>query len=205
MRNIQVFAIGCAILVALGFAAVPAKADTWQLTESNVDLGVSGNFVSVSITVTGDTATFTVTANSSLLNAGSNFGIEKFGFNTSLNNISPCEISLQNGWSVKTNQQLDGFGSFQFETKGYGYSRMQQLSFSITDPSINSAAQFYAANSQGYDFAAEVAGFNSTTGQTSAFFSDDPDCHHNVPEPSAMFLVGPCLAGLVVFNAKLRT
>ena len=186
--------------------AAQAKADTWQLTQSNVDLGVSGNFVSVTVSVTGDTAKFTVDANNNLLGGGSNFGVDKFSFNTALGSITPAEISLQNGWSVNTNQNESSFGSFEFEHKGLVYSRKDPLTFSITDPSITSASQFYAADSKGYHFVAEVAGFLSPDGQTSAFFGDNPNTPRPIPtpEPSAMFLMVSGLAGLAVFKRKLE-
>jgi hypothetical protein len=192
--------IFCAVMAALGLGRPRAQADTWQLTQSNVALGVSGDFVSVTISVTGDTATFTVIANTSLLNAGSNFGIDRFGFNTAICDITPVEISLQSGWSVRTNRNESSCGTFDFEYKGAGNSRAQPLVFSITDPDIASASQFYEANASGYSFVAEVAGFSPLNGQTSAFFADNPDHPVKVSEPSGIFLLSSGLAGLAVFK-----
>lgn len=193
----------CTVILAMLLGGAQVEADTWQLTQSNVSLGESGNFVSVTISVTGDTATFTVTANTSLLVPHSNFGIDKFGLNTTLSSITPSDFSVQSGWSVKTNQTEDGFGNFDFEIKGNGSHRAQPLTFSITDPSINSASQFVDTSSGGYYFASEVAGFQPLNWQTSAFFGSNSNRPVPTSESSSILLLSSGLAGIVVFR-KLK-
>jgi hypothetical protein len=202
MRTDKLFQVACAIIVVIGLAVAEAGATTWNLNDSNVDLGITGNFASVGINVTGHTATFTVDANQALLGTGSNFGIDKFFFNTALSSITAADFAVQSGWRVITGANASTFGSFDFEYKGTGGSRIDPLTFTVSDSSITSALDFYQANSNGSNFVAHIAGFNALNGQTSAFFSDGPVPPAPVPEPSTFILFGAGLTGILFLKRK---
>ena len=188
----------CAFLAILGLVVTQAKATTWDLNTSNVNLGISGNFASVDISVTGNTATFTIDANQALLGGGDNFGIDKFFFNTTLSGITASDFSAVSGWDIRTSQNASDFGLFEFLYKGTGSTRMDPLTFTITDSSITSALDFYDANSSGFHFVAHIAGFSDLNGNTSAFFGDGAP----VPEPGTIVLLGAGLLGLGLFGRK---
>jgi len=191
----------CACLVILGLVVTQAKATTWDLNTSNENLGISGNFATVDIGVNDKTATFTIAANLDIFTPGSNFGIDKFFFNTTLSGITAGDFIVADGWTVKTSQNASSFGDFEFLYKGTGDSRINPLNFSITDSSITSALDFYDANSSGFHFVAHIAGFSDLNGNTSAFFGDGAP-GAPVPEPGTIVLLGAGLLGLGLFGRK---
>jgi hypothetical protein len=188
-----------AIVLVLGLA-INANATIWNLDVSNVNLGISGNFATVDVSVSGHVATFRVDANQALLGSGTNFGIDKFFFNTTLASITASDFSANSGWTANKNTNgTGGFGAFELNYIGKGNSRVDPLFFTITDTSITSAMNFYEANADGHHFVAHIAGFPCKNGQTSAFFTDG---NHKVSEPSMMLLFGSGLLGLGLFRFK---
>lgn len=174
-----------AIMISFALLPLTAGATTiTNLTISNEDLGVSGTFAVVSVTVSGNTATFTVDANEALLGAGTNFGIQTFGFNSAVT-LSASDFTLPVGWDVDFGSNLSMFGIFYSDVNGK--PRYDPLVFSITNSSITSEDQFYVANAGGYHYAAHIAGFSELNGQTSAWFSDGP---MSIPEPGTLILLG---------------
>ena len=202
MKTNKLFQIACSIIIVLGLAVAEAKATTWSLSDSNVDLGITGNFASVSINVTGNTATFIVDANQALLGTGSNFGIDKFFFNTNLTSITAADFAAIPNWSVINGSNASSFGMFDFEYKGTGSSRIDPLTFAISNSSIISELNFYQPNTDGSHFVAHIAGFGALKGQTSAFFSDGLTPPAPVPEPSTFILFGAGLAGILLLKRK---
>ena len=204
MRLHKLITTLCVFLMILGLVVTQANATTWDLNRSNVDLGITGAFATVDISVVGNTATFNINANEALLVppvTGGNFGIDKFFFNTTLSGIEVGDITFAPGWEVKTSENASEFGLFEFEYKGTGNSRINPLTFTITDSSILLPGNFYEANNDGFHFAAHIAGFTPLNGWDSAFFADG-DQSTPVPEPGTIVLLGAGLLGLGLFGRK---
>lgn len=199
-RNVLLSTVMMAITISLMLLPLTAQATTiTNLTFSNEDLGLSGNFAVVSVTVAGNEAAFSVDANEALLGAGANFGIQSFGFNSTLD-LTQAVFSLPEGWGVVFNHNLSAFGIFYANPNGTGNVRKDPLEFKITASGITAESDFYVANEGGYHYTAHIAGFtNATTlgsdGRpiNSAWFADGPV---NIPEPEILTLFGLGLLAL---------
>lgn len=119
--------VSCA-LVCAGAWAVQAHAASvsFFMNQSNA-LPDGVNYLEVTVQDVGTDVQFTVTPLSPLTSsAGSNFGIQAFGFNT--NGLVPpltiANLLLPGGWSPAIgNQTMDGFGRFDVEASGTGSTR----------------------------------------------------------------------------------
>ncbi len=138
------------------------------------------------------------------LNAGSNFGIDKFFMNTTLDlscgmikNLSP------DNWKIFLNKNVAGFGRFDIRFMGGGKGRTDTFSFDIDYTSPVTDADFFvvsegnAGNGPGH-FAAHIAGF-SHEGFGSAHV------RNIIPEPASLLLIGSGLAGLLVVSRRKKT
>lgn len=170
---------------------VGAQAATVSYVLNLNNSGLSGNdYGVVTLTdLTGGGVQFTVTPQN--LTAGSNFGIQEFGFNSDLT-LNQSNYTLPVGWNFGTSKQMDGYGSFDDITSGNGSNRLDPLTFSVN---VGTIADYQIANTNGTNnggshnyFAAHIGGFNNG-GVTSAYFASDVA---PVPEPgsAAMMVVG---------------
>ncbi|NOX09823.1 MAG: VPLPA-CTERM sorting domain-containing protein [Gammaproteobacteria bacterium] len=155
--------------------------------------------------------------------AGSNYGIQAFGFNLpGIDDLSSrfggggdgkhhgkhgahhntgttgssFITGLPSGWGIKEDSNMSEFGDFDIRVAGKGSSRTRQLSFTINGVQMKDVDIYF--------FAAHVAGFNAIKQEghhkdkiTSAFFGNDEPRIHAVPLPASIWLFGAGLMGIV--------
>lgn len=203
-------------MAGLGLSAnVQAASVSYFLNQSNA-LADGPNYLRVTIDNAGapGAINFTVETLSALNSlASSNFGIQDFGFSTSipLTSISESNITgLPTGWIaniVPPPNQLDGFGRFEISAAGSGTTRADPLTFSISGvagDTINdySVLSTGTAGQGNVFYAAHVAGFCYGTGCTtsSAYFGGSTV----VPLPGAVWLFGSGLMGMAAVMRRNR-
>ncbi|MGX2032414.1 hypothetical protein [Methylocaldum gracile] len=159
-------------------------------------------------TTTSDDVVFSVDALSVLdSKAGTNYGIDTFAFNTTLNpgGFTANNFKLPSGWSLGSGN-ADGFGDFELKTDGGGQDRYDPVWFAITGINGDNASHYFAlsgknAGQGNYYFAAHVAGFNEalTGGTGGAWFAGSNGQPGTAPEPvpvpAAFWLFGSAVAG----------
>lgn len=195
-RRATGLALGLCALLAQGIAS--AASVSYYLDQSNTEGtwpdGV--NYVQVtifdSLSNPGDIE-FLVTPLAALTSsAGSNFGVQAFGFNSNFT-LTSANIIDPTGWSM-SGGNLDGFGGYQVREAGTGSNRQNPLSFRITGVTGDAPLDYAVAGAGGaqgtYFFAAHIAGM--TTGPGSAYFGGNTV----VPVPGAVWLFGPALGML---------
>jgi len=198
-----------ALLAAVAAAPVHATSVSYFLDKTNVSVLPDGvNYLQVTISdgVSGliDFQVDVLTDAFTPVSSG-NFGMDMFFFNydeaklgtvaaTSITNVNPDTWNI-----VEQKNSGGGFGFFQFELKGNGSSRVNQLLFSI-DGVTGDVPMDYAIggadflnNGSTEFFAAHVADFVTSDSTTSAKFAGSTA----VPVPAAVWLFGSGLLGLV--------
>lgn len=215
------------VTLALAFVTAgpaPAASISYYLNQSNA-LPDNVNYLKVTVSDDGlaapNTIYFRVEILGALLGiADTNFGIQRFAFNSS---IDPIDVAyrvqnLPSGWNLVVGQNVSGFGVFELVPTGKGGNRQSPvLTFSIdssgfpTDdifdyilhgscPSGGSPDDPYPMTcipTQGPAyFAAHVAGFSYPGGINSAYFGGDTPVNQVVPVPAAAWLLGSALGGL---------
>lgn len=166
--------------IVLASGMTYANAVTYYLNDTNLSgfnpTGVPDgtNYVSVTLEYDGSDPTqinFTVTPlDPPLIQSGSNYGIQNFGFN--LNGIAFNDITiidLDPNWSINQNANGDGFGNFDILLSDGGQYRQDPLSFSIAAVG-DTLDNYFAATNKGSYFAAHVTDIS-----TGAFTTQDPD------------------------------
>jgi hypothetical protein len=194
-------------LAALAAAGVTNAASvSYYLNQSNTEGswpdGVNYLQVTISDSISnpGDIE-FLVTPLASLtVSAGSNFGIQAFGFN-STQTLTGANIVDPVGWSTGSGN-LDGFGAYQVREDGTGSNRQNPLALRITGISGDVVGDYAVAGAGGaqgtYFFAAHVAGMTPVAGQTSAYFGGNTV----VPVPAAAWLFGSAFGLMGLLRRK---
>lgn len=216
-------------LVALGlvfiFSPCMVYADTVSiyLDQSNIaaptSLGDGINYLKVTIDdegVVGD-INFTVevlSPLSSLADSSTNFGIQKFGFNSKMgtSGITAANfVAIPDGWSLDAPPGTinnDGFGAFEMVLSDGGSNRLSSFRFSITGISGDTIDTYregsFKSNgdipSEGSVFyVAHVAGFTDPSGTaTSGYFGGLT----LVPLPAGFVLLFSALVSLTTFRKR---
>lgn len=196
------WALAAMALTAAG--AANAASVTYYLNQSNTEGSWPDNvnYLKVelfdSITNPGDIE-FRVTPLATLtVSAGTNFGIQAFGFN-STQTLTAANIVDPLGWTTGSGN-LDGFGMYQVREDGTGSNRQNPLSLRITGIIGDTLADYVVAGPGGaqgtYFFAAHVAGMTPVGGETSAYFGGNSPDIQIVPVPAAAWLFGSAFAAL---------
>jgi hypothetical protein len=213
-----------AVALTCLLSAAPASAATvsYFLDQSNA-LPDGTNYLMVTVSDDGqaspDTIFFRVEILDPLLSfAASNFGIQRFAFNST---IDPIDLvykigDLPAGWTVQVGTTISGFGVFELIPSGTGKNRVSPVltftidSSSFPTDSISDYIRFAACPSGGAPddpapltcipaegasyFAAHVAGFDYPGGIKSAYFGGVPESV--VPIPAGVWLLGSSLVWL---------
>jgi len=148
---------------------------------------------------------FTVQTLSALSTLADNkYGIDQFGFNTTITLTDANITNEPSNWSLLGSGNMDGFGGFSFREDTNGANnRVDPLTFSITGIMGDTIGDYIGLSTgnagQGNAlFAAHVAGFADGQGNTSAFFAAP------VPVPAAVWLFGTGLIGLAGMARRRR-
>ncbi len=203
-KSLRSLAVATLTLFAAGVAN--AASVSYFLNQSNTEGswpdGVNYLQVTISDSISnpGDIE-FLVTPLASLtISAGSNFGIQAFGFN-STQTLTAANIIDPAGWSTGSGN-LDGFGAYQLRESGTGSNRQNPLAFRITGISGDVVGDYAVAGAGGaqgtYYFAAHVAGMTPVSGETSAYFGGNVV----VPIPAAAWLFGSAFGLMGLLRRK---
>ena len=139
-----------------------------------------------------------------------NFGLQRFGFNSSFSLSSAKVIGLPGDWRYDGSGSMGGFGRYDALVEANtGNARLRALSFSITGISLDTISSYLLpssghAENGNFFFAAHVGGFNFPGEYcvTSAYFAGSrPSLPATVPLPASAWLL---LVGLGVLAFPVR-
>ena len=131
--------------------------------------------------------------------ADDHFGIQMFGVGLRNGVFEEIE-NLPDGWKVKSNKRMDGFGRFDFRLQGKGWARTDTLSFTVAGVGLGDFDSLFAAHVAGFEWCPNNGDEERTRCRdkscvTSAYFGGGEPAP--VPLPAAVWLFGSGLLGLV--------
>lgn len=119
------------------------------------------------------------------------FGIQKFAFSFDDGTMGDV-TGLPDGWKVKSDRRMNGFGKFDTGLLGNAHTRTDILSFTINGVGIDDFESY---------FAVKVGGLDDSAGPSNAFFGgsleDGSTSIAHAPVPAAAWLFGSGLLGLI--------
>ena len=224
LRKSVMTALLCVGLGSTGGAQ--AASVSYYLNQSNVDAALADGVNYLKVKIDNDVAgwvRFTVDVLSPLTSiAGSNFGIQDFGFNVKPGSALPPDSApnpsawvLPTGWASNTApppNAADGFGKFDVQPSTTGSNRPTSLQFSFQstnaltsflDLSNDSGTSGNAIQGNSY-FAAHVAGFNAPGGVTSGYFGATSLVPAPVPVPAPLVLLASALVPLFRMRSRKK-
>jgi hypothetical protein len=191
----------CAVILAF---SLNAKADFIStLTVSNLPGQETGNFGTVDVSLSGQTATITFTAGAGFFfGDGSSAGVE---LNTdSFTEAFVSESPSNNFKQFTFDKNVDGFGSFDLTLDQNNFAvHLTSITFTVTNTGTAwaSDADVLALNEKGWDAVAHV--FSVSSGKT-GFAAEGPPGGHVPDSGATAMLLGSALAGLGVMRRYLK-
>lgn len=194
---------------ALMLVVLPAHAASvsFFLDQSN-KLPDGTNYLSVMLTENGSGGVDFLVQTLDPLNsiADRHFGIQKFGF--SFLDDTWGEISdLPDGWRVRSNRRMDGFGKFDIRLQAKGKNRTDELSFTVDGVTLGDFDSLMSAHVAGFEWCRiDEKRHNWCGGKdctSSAYFAGSMQVSQ-VPVPAAAWLFGSGLAGLFGLASRRR-
>lgn len=192
-RLIRYSLFSCLITMA---ASSHAATVSFFLNESN-RLPDGNNYLSVELTenLTGGVDVLAKTLDPLNDLRFSNFGIQKFAFSFDDGTMGDV-TGLPDGWKVKSDRGMNGFGKFDTGLLGNAHTRTDVLSFTINGVGIDDFESY---------FAVKVAGLDSRLGPSNAFFGGSLENGSTnltaIPVPAAIWLFS---SGLVLLTGLAR-
>lgn len=178
-------------------ALAPSQAATvsFYLNESN-RLPNDINYLSVNLTenLTGGVDVLAKTLDTLNDLRSCYFGIQKFAF--SFDDGTTADVTgLPDGWKVKSDRRMNGFGKFDTGIFGKAHTRTDTLSFTVNGVVIDDFKPVFAAKVAGLDLD------DDEPGSSSAFFRGSLENKQPqitpTPIPAAVWLLGSGLVGLI--------
>lgn len=202
-RYLRYGLVGALMLVAL---PVHAASVSFFLDQSN-KLPDGTNYLSVMLTENGSGGVDFLVQTLDPLNsiADRHFGIQKFGF--SFLDDTWGEISdLPDGWRVRSNRRMDGFGKFDIRLQAKGKNRTDELSFTVDGVTLGDFDSLMSAHVAGFEWCRIDERRNKCGGKdcvTSAYFAGSMQVSQ-VPVPAAVWLFGSGLVGLLGLGSRRK-
>lgn len=188
-----------AFMMAMALAPSHAATVSFYLNESN-RLPDGIDYVSVNLTenLAGGVDVLALTLDPLNDLRFCDFGIQRFSF--SLDGGTMADVTgLPDGWKVKSDRGMTGFGRFDAEILGKAGARADILSFTINGVGIDDFESY---------FSVKVAGLNNSFGPSNAFFGgslENRDINLTaMPVPAAAWLFSSGLVGLTVVSRRKK-